>query len=271
MEHSVIVIDSHFPGLNPMQFGSEECEPGHFFGPAVRTYWLLHYVASGKGAFSRAGVTHHLQAGDIFVIPPYLETFYEADSKQPWRYIWVGFTLDESPLAADMQKLLQNPVIRCPGVGTIFEDMQRCRAMENGRSAFLSSRLWELMSLLQEQGKPVADYIDKALNCMHSEYMTGIGVQEIADRLNLDRSYFSSLFKERMGIAPRDYLIRLRLEKAAELMVVHGERPSTAGASVGYVDLYHFSKVFKQHFGLSPRAYVLKCTNKKDFDTKSSI
>ncbi|MBQ7051075.1 MAG: AraC family transcriptional regulator [Firmicutes bacterium] len=43
-------------------------------------------------------------------------------------------------------------------------------------------------------------------------------------------------------------------------MVIHGEKPSTAGASVGYVDLYHFSKVFKQHFGMSPRAYVLKCT-----------
>lgn len=256
MERSVIVIDSHFPGLNPVQFGSEECAPGHFFGPAVRTYWLLHYVVSGKGTFNRASVTHCLQAGDIFVIPPYVETYYEADVRQPWSYIWVGFSLDESPL----QELLQNAVIRCPGAGAIFEDMQRCRRMENGRSAFLSSRLWELMSLLQEQGKPVADYIDKALNCMHSEYMTGIGVQEIADRLNLDRSYFSSLFKERMGTSPREYLMRLRLEKAAELMVIHGEKPSTAGASVGYVDLYHFSKVFKQHFGMSPRAYVLKCT-----------
>ena len=63
-----------------------------------------------------------------------------------------------------------------------------------------------------------------------------------------------------MGTSPREYLMRLRLEKAAELMVIHGEKPSTAGASVGYVDLYHFSKVFKQHFGMSPRAYVLKCT-----------
>lgn len=271
MERSVIVIDSHFPGLNPMQFGSEECAPGHFFGPAVRTYWLLHYVTSGKGTFTRDGVTYQLQAGDLFVISPYLETYYEADQKQPWRYIWIGFTLDESKASEDAQTLLQKPVIRCPGAGAIFEDMQRCRTLENGRSAFLCSRLWELLSLLQEQGKPAADYIDKALSCMHSEYMTGISIQEIADRLNLDRSYFSALFKGRMGIAPRDYLMQLRLEKAAELMVVHGEPPSTASASVGYLDLYHFSKVFKQHFGLSPRAYVLKCTNKKPASSESSI
>ena len=83
MERSVIVIDSHFPGLNPMQFGSEECAPGHFFGPAVRTYWLLHYVTSGKGTFTRDGVTYQLQAGDLFVISPYLETYYEADQNSP--------------------------------------------------------------------------------------------------------------------------------------------------------------------------------------------
>jgi ABC-2 type transport system ATP-binding protein len=45
------------------------------------------------------------------------------------------------------------------------------------------------------------------------------------------------------------------LEKAAELLTVYGQSPSTAGISVGYPDLYHFSKIFKKHFGVSPREY----------------
>ena len=86
-------------------------------------------------------------------------------------------------------------------------------------------------------------------------YINGITIQQVADRLNINRSYLSDLFKKRMGISPQKYLIQLRLEKAAELLTVYGQSPSTAGISVGYPDLYHFSKIFKKHFGVSPREY----------------
>lgn len=251
MQKNVIVMNCQYGGFNPMQFGFENCEPSHCYGPAVRPHWLLHYVVSGKGVFHREGEIYSIGAGDIFVIPPYLETYYEADAKEPWQYIWIGFTAEgEVPCVFDA------PIIQCAGVGAIFEEMKRCRDLENGRSAFLSARLWELVSLLQEQGTSRVDYVEMALNCMHAEYMRDLNVQDIADRLNLDRSYFSGLFCKKMGVPPGRYLQTLRLEKAAELMLRYGESPSMAGASVGYPDLYHFSKVFKKHFGLSPRSYI---------------
>ena len=96
------------------------------------------------------------------------------------------------------------------------------------------------MSLLQEE-HPGADYLEKALNLMQSEYMNGITIQEMADRLGLNRSYFSELFRSRMGVAPGQYLLRLRLEKAERLMTVYHEPPATAAASVGYGDICQFS------------------------------
>ena len=53
MIKSEIVIDQHYKDFSPMQFGSETCDPGHFFGPSVRTHWLLHYVVYGFGRFER--------------------------------------------------------------------------------------------------------------------------------------------------------------------------------------------------------------------------
>ena len=93
------------------------------------------------------------------------------------------------------------------------------------------------------------------LHCIQSEYASGITVQNIADRLGLNRSYFYTIFTERVGVSPSEYLRNVRLNKAADLMTVYGERPSTAANSVGYEDLFHFSKVFKKHFGVSPREY----------------
>ena len=250
MIKSELVIDKNYKGYNPVIFGSEDCDSGHSFGPHVRTHWLLHYIVSGFGIFEKDGVRHSVRPGDMFVIPPYEETYYEADREKPWRYIWIGFTTDES-----LPAQFSESVIHCPGVGDIFEDMLRCGKMENGRSAFLSAKIWELCSVLLDGSGNSADYIEKALNYMRSEYVNGITIQQISDRLNINRSYLSEIFKAQMGVSPQQYLVKLRLEKAAELLSIYHETPSTAANSVGYSDIYHFSKIFKQHFGVSPRSY----------------
>lgn len=251
MIHSEIVIDQHFGGLNPMQFGHEKCEPGHFFGPAVRTHWLLHYVISGFGTYEIHGITHQIVPGDLFVIPPYIETYYEASKEHPWNYVWIGFTTQDT-----LPDFFSKPVIHCPNAGIAFEDMLLCKNMENGRSAYLAGCLWKLVSILLEQEHPSSDHIDKALHYMRAEYANNISVSDIAQRLNLDRCYFSTLFTRRTGQSPKEYLINLRLTKAIDLMLLHGESPSTAALSVGYTDLYQFSKIFKQKYGMSPRAYI---------------
>ena len=71
MIKSEIVIDQHYKDFSPMQFGSETCDSGHFFGPSVRTHWLLHYVVYGFGRFERDSISYPVKPGDIFVIPPY--------------------------------------------------------------------------------------------------------------------------------------------------------------------------------------------------------
>ncbi len=241
-----------FPGFNPRTFGYETCLPGYSYGVDRRTHWIIQYVEEGFGTFTRDGVTHRVRPGEFFVIPPLVETVYRADTVQPWSYIWVGFTVKDPELT----EIFSQPVIFCPEAGNIFRAMRQSLKLEAGKRAYLAGCLWDIFALLKEKETEKPDAVDLAVAYMEAEYASDLTVGGIAQRLGLDRSYFSTQFTARMGIPPRNYLLNYRLNKAAELMTVHEKKPSTAALSVGFDDLFHFSKAFKNHFGIPPREYV---------------
>ena len=123
----------HMADINPRICGVEACAPGHSFGPAVREYFLLHYVVRGKGIFRRGKREYTLQAGEIFVIRPGEVTYYEADMRDPWEYMWAGFDC-APPFAA----LLEQDVLRLPGALQIC--LQRSGA--SARSSMSCLRSW---------------------------------------------------------------------------------------------------------------------------------
>ena len=245
MVHRDIIVSPPPVTVHPVIFGYEESRPFHRVGPKVRTHWLLHYVTKGRGFFSIGGKTHEVEAGCLFVIPPYTQISYWGDEEDLWDYIWVGFHLAGQAPAA-----LKQPVIRCPDAGEVFEKMKTCK----GRFLPLSACILELFEVLGA-GSADLDYVTRALSCIHAEYDHDLTVEQLAKRLGLDRSYFSDLFRERTGETPGQYLIRLRMNKAAELMAQHGYTPTLAAQSCGYPDLAQFSKRFKAQFGISPRQY----------------
>ncbi|MBQ7566930.1 MAG: AraC family transcriptional regulator [Oscillospiraceae bacterium] len=242
------------PAVVPKLFGFEIDVPAHSYGPAVRPYWLLHYVTAGFGTFVTEGETYTVTPGSLFVIPPEIETFYCGDAVNTWDYIWIGFDADTVPDA------LRQPVVSCPAAGQIFEDMKRCGELSDGKIAFLTAKLYELFALLTEQGTPQPpQYVAQAISCMESEYMLDLSVGSLADRLGLDRSYFSTLFQRETGVAPGKYLTRLRLEKAAQLLTA-AQPVATVARSCGYMDPAVFTRAFRRHFGVSPREYRTKNT-----------
>lgn len=249
MEHSETIINKEYKDINPRIFGWQNCKPSHHYGPALRTHWLLHFVVKGKGYFRVGNQKYTLSEGNIFVIRPFEETYYEADHESPWEYIWIGFD------KGDAVPMPNDDVLYVPWAVELFEDMKRCAAMKGGKTEFLCAKIWQLISQISENTNDPVDSIQTALHIIHSEYMLGVTVQEIADRLHMDRTYFFQLFKRRLGISPKQYLMNYRMEQAVKLLDSHGYDVSVTALSVGYTDVYTFSKAFKKHWGVSPSEY----------------
>lgn len=91
-----IFPNENFVDLGLYQYGWEQCEPAHSFGPASRNHYLFHYVLSGDGtlmANDTEGVTqtYHIKSGQGFLIFPGQITTYISSSDTPWDYIWIEF------------------------------------------------------------------------------------------------------------------------------------------------------------------------------------
>ena len=108
--------DTKAASLTLKSCGCSATSPFHCFGPAVRPYCLIHIIRNGKGIFQIDGKTYYLQKGQGFFIPPDVLTFYQADEKDPWEYLWVGFGGSEVPdILKQVGLSSEQPVFSCFG------------------------------------------------------------------------------------------------------------------------------------------------------------
>lgn len=102
------------------------------------------------------------------------------------------------------------------------------------------------------------DYIDFIKKYISLHYHDVIHLNDLADIMNLSRSYVSRLFKEKMGISFQDYLIEFRMNRAIDIMDEKKIPLKNIADMVGYPDYPQFSKVFKKRKGMSPTEYRKK-------------
>lgn len=80
-------------------------------------------------------------------------------------------------------------------------------------------------------------------------------LNQAAAMVNLSPSYFSTLFRQEVGMTFVEYLTEVRLEKAKALLMCTNMRSSEIGYAVGYRDSHYFSYIFKKICGCTPKEY----------------
>lgn len=259
--------------LNLYTCGIESCESGHSYGPALRSGYMIHYVLDGKGTYKINEKTYHLTKDQGFLIEPNTLIYYEADTDNPWKYTWIGFNgtkakdyLKRTTLSSD------NPILTFPENSNLLDSMNSIASSSkttSNRNLIILSKLYEFLYLLCEHfpnhevittDRP-RNYVEDALLFIHQNYADNITIKDIANHICIDRSYLHRLFKKFLNKSPQEYLLSLRIEKAASLITDSELRISDISRSVGYTDPLLFSKTFKKIKELSPSEFRAKNSN----------
>lgn len=82
-----------------------------------------------------------------------------------------------------------------------------------------------------------------------------ISLNTVAAEVNLSPSHFSTIFAQEMGVTFVEYLTRVRMEKAKQLLRATSKRTTDIAFEVGYRDAHYFSNLFKKTQGCTPREY----------------
>ncbi|MDP9698557.1 two-component system response regulator YesN [Paenibacillus intestini] len=96
------------------------------------------------------------------------------------------------------------------------------------------------------------------LDYMHANYDQPLGLSEVAKHFHFNPSYLSSYFSSHKKEGFNEYLNKIRIEKAEELLRSDDVTISEISSMVGYSDHSYFCKVFKKFTGLSPSRYRRK-------------
>jgi AraC-like DNA-binding protein len=113
---------------------------------------------------------------------------------------------------------------------------------------------------MTHRGVPRIVYADafrrlcRARDLIHARFDEALTTHELARAAGMSRFHFLRLFHEVFGVTPRQYLMRVRLERSCELLA-RGTSVTQTCFDVGFSSLGSFSTLFRREHGRSPSDY----------------
>ena len=104
----------------------------------------------------------------------------------------------------------------------------------------------------KDKGNP---YIRNALRFMAENYSAHLELNQVAEYVGLSPSYFSTLFREVVGVTFREHLSRIRVEESKYLLLSRKYSLADIAVSMGFPDQSYYCKVFKRVVGVTPGKY----------------
>lgn len=236
-------------------FGLETVGEKARWGPSRRTEGILHYVLSGKGIFNGTPVC----ANQGFYIAPSEIAEYYPDPEEPWIYFWIN----ASP---EFARRYMRPAVNADSNGIFdfaFNGALRSvidkilaidHQMGNIESLAFGFTILNMHTPKSEVNRS-KQYVLQAKNYIESHLNQHISVYDVAKAVSVHDRYLYSLFMQYEGIAPKEYIIKRKIETAQDLLVNTPLSICEIASAAGFADIYSFSRSFKLQTDVSPTKF----------------
>ncbi|MBD2054749.1 helix-turn-helix transcriptional regulator [Oculatella sp. FACHB-28] len=97
--------------------------------------------------------------------------------------------------------------------------------------------------------------LNRVLEYINAHLVQDIQLADLAQAANLSQCYFASCFKQSLGIAPWQYVVEQRIERAKKLLKQSNDLITDIALQCGFNSQSHFTQQFRKHTGVTPKTY----------------
>jgi len=236
--------------------GFERCAADYQINRTEVPWFVLEWVSHGSGKLELGGAEADLVPGSFYVYGPSMQHRIATSAEHPLRKFFVAFTGKEvEPFLAryDMKPGL---IARCAKGETIRRTFDllidrgiRKSALAGPLCAVITRQLL-LMCRDDATGPVSTDTVaygtySRAKEFMEEHFLKYHSLEAMANGCKVDAPYLCRLFSRFHDESPYQFLIRLRMGRACELLLQDDSPVKSVAAALGFKDAFHFSRVFK--------------------------
>lgn len=244
--------------------------------PHCHPYFELFYVESGACSFFTGNNMFDLHAGDFMLIPPevfHYTRYLLGDCRRSNIFFRRSDLGDKTvALLPDGENFLKETrIFRMPEAfrgqisGHIARMTKEYKISDNRSGLLLEIMLNELFLLCGRECDILSDLPDaihttdsqivRAAQFISEHYMEDIAMADIASAAGYSPNYLSKKFREAAGIGVHEYLMFIRLQRAALELVTTDDYITDIALRCGFSDGNYFKDAFKKKYGVTPREY----------------
>lgn len=233
--------------------------------PAGCAQAVVIMCVEGAGWCDLDGVRHPVHADQVLIIPPHVAHRYFAHPTRPWTIWWLHVTgADVADLLAAVGLTTDSPTGTMLDIFGIVDLAERvCDHLAADETAAsltaASGAAWHLLALLaaEREGRSsgVREPVQRVQEYLRAHLSSTPSVPALAKLAGFSTSHFSARFRAATGFSVTEYVKRLRMARARQLLITSEHSIAEIAADVGYQDPFYFSRQFHAVNGVSPRTF----------------
>jgi AraC-like DNA-binding protein/quercetin dioxygenase-like cupin family protein len=246
--------------------GLEHCHPDYSIHRDTFPFYSIEYVARGTGQLELRRKTFALQPGRLFAYGPGIPHHIIGNTEAPLVKYFVDFVGTNATDCMDACGLAPghvSEVFPANALQPLFDELILAGSKVQYESADLCARLLEcLVMRIKGARTPLASTETLAFmtyqQCrrhIEQHCLRLRTLEQIATECHVNNAYLCRLFRRYDNQTPYQYLLRLKMNHAAERLEQPGALVKQVAEESGFTDPFHFSRLFTSIFGLSPSSF----------------